>query len=99
MSVDTSEKDFEATIESHLLADGYVRRTSEHYDRELSLDADTVIGFLIATQPQTWDKLKGQHGEHVRERFLARLDKEIKARGTLDVLRNGVTDLGCHFHL
>lgn len=99
MTIDTSEKDFEATIEGHILADGYTRRTSDHYDRELCVDADTLIGFLIATQPQTWEKLKAQHGEHVRERFLARLTKEIQARGTLDVLRKGVTDLGCRFEL
>ena len=38
--------------------------------------------------------LKVQHGPEVKERFLKRLVKEIEVRGTLDVLRRGVMELG-----
>ena len=114
--MDTSEKDFEATIEivlagpadrlidrvselPHGTGYGYVRRRPDQYDRALCLIPDDVIGFLVATQPQEWEKLKRQHGDQVRERFLKRLVREIETRGTLDVLRKGVVDLGCKFHL
>ena len=46
-----------------------------------------------------WNRLKEQHGEHAKEQFLKRLVKEIEERGTLHVLRKGVIDLGCKFHL
>ena len=78
---------------------GYRKRRSEDYDKTLCLDPDTVLDFIRSTQIVTWEKLKAQRGQAVREQFLKRLAKEIESRGTLDVLRKGVTDLGCHFTL
>lgn len=99
--MDKSEADFEATIESVLNnAHGYrVRDCDKHYDRSLCLDTELLFQFLITTQPETWEKLKQQHGDQVKPRFLKRLVKEIESRGTLDVLRGKVTDLGCNFDL
>jgi type I restriction enzyme R subunit len=98
--VDTSEKDFEAFIEAGLITGGYVKRSPDQYDRELCLDPGPLFDFIYASQPQTWEKLKTQHGDlQVKERFLARLVKEIQARGALDVFHKGITDLGCHFDL
>lgn len=98
--MDTSEKDFEATVEAHLLAHDYIQRAPQAYDRAACLDAELLWQFLYTTQPKTWEKLKQQHGEaHVKDRFLKRLTGEIEKRGTLDVLRKGVTDLGCKFDL
>lgn len=58
-----------------------------------------LFEFIRTTQIRTWEKLKEQHGEYVKERFLKRLSNEIKTRGILDILRKGVIDLGCHFNL
>ncbi|HEY7698388.1 MAG TPA: DEAD/DEAH box helicase family protein, partial [Vicinamibacteria bacterium] len=58
-----------------------------------------MIDFLLATQPKEWEKLRQHHGAEVKERFLGRLSREIGRRGALDVLRNGVKDSGCKFHL
>ena len=97
--IDTSEKDLETTIEGHLLANGYIQRPREEYDRSLCLDAEALFQFIYATQAKAWEKLKQQDGDDVKERFLKRLVKEIETRGTLDVLRKGVVDLGCKFDL
>ena len=117
--MDTSERNFESSIEDALVrgpqsvagfdgvreeeepygVKGYRKRRSEDYDKTLCLDADVVLDFIRATQPATWEKLKAQRGQPVREQFLKRLAKEIESRGTLDVLRKGVTDLGCTFSL
>ncbi|MCZ2112927.1 MAG: DEAD/DEAH box helicase family protein [Anaerolineae bacterium] len=97
--MDTSEKDFETTVFEHLCQHGFVRREREKYDRQLCLDPEALFSFLYSTQAKTWEKLKTQHGEQVKERFLRRLTSEIESRGTLDVLRKGVTDLGCKFDL
>jgi type I restriction enzyme, R subunit len=94
-----SEAQFEADIESALLAQGHAARQPQHYDRELCLDPDTVISFLQATQPKEWAKLQGQYGAETRARFLKRLAAELAKRGTLEVLRKGVKDVGCHFQL
>lgn len=97
--IDTSEKDFEDRVVAYLADHSYTQRLPEQYDRSLCLDPGAVFDFIYATQPKQWAMLKAQHGEQVKERFQKRLVKEIETRGTLDVLRRGVTDLGCHFDL
>lgn len=121
MMVKISEKDFESTIESYLLASGpdadpsfavkesstggvfqfggYHKRTSKDYDKRLCLIPDDVISFLQATQPKEWIKIKKQYQDEAREHFLARLSREIKRRGTLDIFRKGVKDSGAKFQL
>ena len=78
---------------------GYHRRRSEDYDRELCLLPRDVVDFILATQPNEWQRLSQHHGAQVRERFLRRLATEIERRGALDVLRRGVKDMGCTFRL
>jgi type I restriction enzyme R subunit len=58
-----------------------------------------VLDFLLATQPVEWQKLTQHHGAAVKEQFLKRLAAEIERRGALDVLRHGIKDSGCKFHL
>ena len=78
---------------------GYHKRRPEDYDRALCLLPADVLDFVLATQPKEWQKLTQHHGSEVRERFLRRLSSEIERRGALDVLRNGVKDMGCRFRL
>jgi type I restriction enzyme R subunit len=78
---------------------GYRKRRPEDYDRALCLLPRDVLDFVLATQPKEWKKLEQHHGAAVREQFLKRLAAEIERRGALDVLRNGIKDSGCKFHL
>ena len=78
---------------------GYHKRTSEEYDRSLCLIPKDVLDFVLATQPQEWQKLSQHHGELVENQFLKRLASEIARRGALDVLRSGIRDMGCRFRL
>ena len=78
---------------------GYRKRDSSDYDRALCLLSDDVIAFVTATQPTQWQKLRQHHGADVQTRFMQRLSSEIGRRGTLDVLRRGVKDMGCAFRL
>ena len=82
-----------------LVPGGYHRRSPEDYDRSLCLIPADVVDFLLATQPREWERLKQHHGADVKPRFLGRLSREIRRRGALDVLRNGVKDSGCKFRL
>lgn len=97
--MDVSERNFEETIERALTARGYLRRATEDYDRALCLDPDIVLRFVQSTQPQEWEKVSQQYGAKARERFLSRLKSELERRGTLDVLRKGVRDVGAHIDL
>jgi len=78
---------------------GYHRRRTEDYDRGLCLIPRDVIDFVLATQAKEWKRLQQHHGAEVKARFLARLSREIRRRGALDVLRTGVKDSGCKFRL
>jgi type I restriction enzyme R subunit len=78
---------------------GYRKRGPENYDRALCLLPRDVADFMLATQPKEWKRLEQHHGAGVREHFLKRLAAEIERRGALDVLRNGIKDSGCKFHL
>jgi type I restriction enzyme R subunit len=78
---------------------GYRKRRPQDYDRGLCLLPRDVVDFILATQPKEWEKLRQHYGAEVKERFLARLSREIGRRAALDVLRNGVKDSGCAFRL
>ncbi|PIP32502.1 restriction endonuclease subunit R [Candidatus Gottesmanbacteria bacterium CG11_big_fil_rev_8_21_14_0_20_37_11] len=97
--MDTSEKSFEAHIETVLTASGYRKREPKHYNAESCLDEDMLFEFIYATQPKEWEKLKQQHGEEVKAKFIYRLKQEIEKRGTLDVFRKGFADYGSRFQL
>jgi len=78
---------------------GYNQRKSEDYDSNLCLIPCDALDFVLATQPQEWERLTQHHGDQVKERFLKRLSSELRSRGALDVLRDGIKDMGCRFQL
>jgi type I restriction enzyme R subunit len=95
-----TERAFEEAIESHLLEfGGYVKGSMEDYRRELALFPQTVVDFIRSTQPEKWQRLETFHGEQVETKFIQRLERELQQRGTLDVLRHGVSDYGVHVKL
>lgn len=97
--IDTSEKNFEDTIEASLLQSRYQRRTSSDYHPALCLIPRDVFDFIQATQPQEWQKFKTQYGDDAETKLLKRLAEVIKNRGTLEVLRKGIKANGCRFQL
>ena len=115
MVTTVSEADFEETIVKTLTGElpptldeenpfvdpgfHYRLRTSADYDRDLCLIPTDLCGFIYATQAAEWEKLKQQRGAETRREFLGRVKSEIEKRGTIDVLKKGVHDLGCIFHL
>ena len=61
------------------------------YDREYCLDQVQLIAFLKVTQPMEALALGVLEDGPAWRRFLARLQGEISKRGTIDVLRHGVS--------
>jgi len=61
------------------------------YDRDHCFDLVQLIAFMRDTQPKASESLGLSEDGPVRSRFLARLQGEISKRGTIDVLRHGVS--------
>ena len=78
---------------------GYHRRSSSEFDRDRCLIPRDVIDFIIASQPNSWKRLQNLRGADYKERFLDHLALQLKRRGVVDVLRNGIKDHGIKFHL
>lgn len=95
------EVSLEELIGEHLQANGWVRGLPEHFDRDLGLDTAELFAFLGATQGDEWERLVQRHGsvETAQRKFAHRVAAEIDSRGTVDVLRRGVTDLGVRLKL
>src|SRR5581483_5598143 len=91
------ERKFEGAIEAWLLEHGgYVKGDPHAFDVALGLDPGEVLAFVRATQEDAWRSLAARHGGEAaaEANFLRRLAKELDERGTVDVLRHGVKDLG-----
>lgn len=85
----------EVVLEAHLVAQlvdeqGYEERTPETFDRDLALDKELVLRFVRETQPDEWKKVEAQYSGSAEAEFIKQLDKALKDRGTLGVLRSGL---------
>jgi type I restriction enzyme R subunit len=97
-----TERKFEGAIEAWLLEHGgYAKGDPPTFDRALGLDPGEVLAFVSETQPNEWRELTERHGgeDNARASFLKRLTPELDERGTVDVLRHGVKDLGVEIRL
>ena len=93
------EQDFEEHIEEHLVSSGYNSLDPTTYDKTLCLIPSDLIKFIQETQPKTLQKLELQYGSETENKLIKRVSSEIENRGVIDVLRKGVKDRGCDFHL
>ena len=69
------------------------------YDRTYCVDLVQLSAFLGDTQPEAADSLSLSEHSPTRQKFLARLQREISKRGTIDVLRNGLRHLSLDLYL
>jgi type I restriction enzyme R subunit len=100
MNID--ERLFEDAIEAYLLERGYAKSAASSFDPVLGLDAGETFAFIGATQIKEWTSLLGHYGneaDRAQRGFAKRLASEIDSRGTVDVLRHGVVDLGITIRL
>lgn len=99
------ERSFEELVCASLVgAGGYdaVKVGGADFDAGRGLDSAELFGFVEETQGREWERLVKLHGgdaTSARERFTERLVRELDARGTVDVLRHGVVDLGVAIRL
>lgn len=91
MSTDMSERGLEILIERSLIEDAdYTKGKPSDYDRTYCTDKVQLLEFLRITQPQAVAKLTTIYGTQFEEKLLKRIFDQIKSRGIVEVLRNGV---------
>ncbi|RCK18829.1 DEAD/DEAH box helicase [Thalassospira profundimaris] len=86
----------EKVLQDHLIAElqggeGYERRDPKvDYDRALAMDRALVLRFIQSTQPEAWEKLTQHYTASAEDVFFKQIEKALKDRGLLDVLRKGI---------
>ncbi len=105
MSTNLKEIAIEELITNHLVQkNGFVQKFysgehSNHYDKKECIDTTMLFKFLEKSQSEEMVKLKENYGEDYQKRLIARIQKQIRERGVLHVLKKGVKDLNCYFDL
>lgn len=99
-----TEKRFEEYIENYLVSaeqNGlkYHSTNTNLYIREFGLVGSEVLEFVKATQPKAYENWQTHFGEQADEKLLKRLSSEIKERGVIQVLREGIRDKGVYFDI
>ena len=93
------ETDIVAALTQH---GGYTVGEPVNFDPGRGIDTAELAAFIGDTQPEEWQMLVALHGGDqatAQRAFHDRLAKELDSRGTVDVLRRGVVDLGVTIQL
>ena len=102
---------FQNDMLKHLVSTGWLLGKAEHYNRELALYPEDLLGFVQDTQPEQWQRFcalyPAQPGQHFLERVASQLNKtdpnaaskEMRTFGTLGVLRHELRHRGTRFSL
>lgn len=100
IDLNLTEKQFESDIEYSLLTyGGYAKGDAKTFDRTVALDVGTLISFVKATQPKSWEKYETIYGTSCEKSFVERFCKEVRSLGLLSVLRHGFKDRGITFRV
>jgi type I restriction enzyme R subunit len=101
----SKESIFQNDILGQMQSQGWLSGESNRYNKALALYPEDVIAFAKATQPEQWDKLAQHFPDSDRnptataDALLKSLERDLKSKGTLWVLRNQVKDRGAKFDI
>ncbi len=100
MSDDMKERNFEEDIERWLLTKGGYRKGDPRaFDRQLALDAGTLLSFIKTSQPRLWARHQRNYPANPDKVFLDAFCENVRRNGLLHVLRNSVPIDGVKFHV
>jgi type I restriction enzyme, R subunit len=89
------ERAFQTVVKEYLTTvNGYIEAKNQDYNRQYAVDATQLFLFLEDTQEKSLERLKEIYKGQYKQKILFRLDNELKRRGMVDVLRNGIKDYG-----
>ena len=79
---------------------GYIRRAGSlksrvykdavHYDKIYAMDRELVLRFIQRTQSDAWKRLRQHYKAMTEDTIVKQLDRALRNRGLLDVLRKGI---------
>lgn len=87
------EKNLEGSIENYLVSIGYEQGHSQEFDLSNCLFTEDLFRFLENTQSELLDEFKYNRGSNYKKAFVDLVNSNIKSRGLISVLRNGVEDM------
>lgn len=99
MSINTSERQFETDIESVFLKKGYRKICPTSYRTENALFPEVLKEFISTTQPKEWARYERFYGDRALDKLVRRFNETVEARGVLDVMKNGLEDMGIKLKL
>ena len=88
------EIDFENDIERALISGGYVQGDPKGYDADTALFPAEILAFVQKTQPKFWTRLSKLDAIKAPSMLLDSLVKELAAKGSLAILREGFKCVG-----
>ena len=102
-----NEQAFEARIESHLLDPSnhnssnptFIQAHPKDFDARYAFDKKLLWQFLHATQQEQIEGFKRLNPSDWQDKIVQRLDKKIKTKGVLHVLKKGIDIDNLHLNL
>ena len=99
-AINTTEKQFETDIEAFFLSnEGGYTRTDDTYDPNLGLFADTLVGFVKATQPKEWARFEHTCSSDPVRKFCVAFNNACDSFGLVTVMRHGFKHRGITFRV
>lgn len=94
------EKSFQTLIKEYLIGNnGYIESFNGSYDKVNAIDIDCLFSFLETTQTKQVEKLKSIYKTNYKNKLIINLVKDLKSRGSIDVLKHGIKDFGIKLEL
>ena len=94
------EKSFQSLIKDYLINyNGYIEGFNKDYNKEYALDTKCLFDFLETTQEKSMNRLKDIYNTNYKSKIIENLDRQLRARGSIDVLKHGIKDYGVKLDL
>ncbi len=93
------EKDIEKLIESSLIQNGYRQSKSEDFDKNYCINKKELVKFLEETQKELLEEFKKSRPQNWEVKIFDLIDADIKRKGLIKVLREGVEDFSLSSNL
>ena len=89
------ETHLEAYVVDKLVAQGWLKGSSDKYDQDSALYPEDLQAWMEATQPEKWAKLVASNKDKGLATLMKRLATELDSHGIIHVLRSGFSIAGC----
>ena len=95
-----NERSFQSLIKEYLIDNNnYIESFNNNYNKELAIDVQCLFSFLETTQAKQMNRLKKIYKTNYHSKVLKNLDRELRTRGSIDVLKHGIKDYGVKLEL